>query len=59
MKIVIDEKIPYIKEALEAMGHSVVAKAGSDIDASDVKSPKHYSFVQEHSAMLRCSTAAV
>ena len=38
MKIVIDEKIPYIKEALEAMGHSVVGKAGSDIDASDVKS---------------------
>ena len=38
MKIVIDEKIPYMKEALEAMGHSVVAKAGSDIDASDVKS---------------------
>ncbi len=38
MKIVIDEKIPYIKDALEAMGHSVVAKAGSGIEASDVKS---------------------
>ncbi len=37
MKIVIDEKIPYIKEALEAMGHSVTAKAGNLIDATDVE----------------------
>ena len=28
MKAVIDEKIPFLSEALEAMGHSVVALPG-------------------------------
>ena len=37
MKIVIDEKIPYIQKALEAMGHTVTAKAGNLISAADVK----------------------
>lgn len=37
MKIVIDEKIPYLRDALEAMGHQVVAKAGTDIVANDVR----------------------
>lgn len=37
MKIVIDEKIPYIKDALEAMGHQVTAKAGNAIEATDVE----------------------
>ena len=36
MKVVIDEKIPYLKSALEAMGCTVVAKPGSDISSSDV-----------------------
>ena len=31
MKIVIDEKIPYIKDALNSMGHSVVALPGAGI----------------------------
>ena len=37
MKIVIDEKIPYIQKALEAMGHTVTAKAGNLISGTDVK----------------------
>ena len=37
MKIVVDEKIPYICEALTEMGHSVVAKAGSSICPDDVR----------------------
>lgn len=36
MNVVIDEKIPYLKDALEAMGHSVLAKPGVDICAADV-----------------------
>lgn len=36
MKIVIDEKIPYLKDALEALGYAVVAKSGVDIDSADV-----------------------
>lgn len=36
MNIVIDEKIPYLKSALEAMGHSVLPKSGVAIDAADV-----------------------
>lgn len=36
MNVVIDEKIPYLKDALEAMGHSVLAKPGVDICAGDV-----------------------
>ena len=36
MKVVIDEKIPYLKSALEAMGCTVVAKPGYDISSSDV-----------------------
>ena len=36
MKIVIDEKIPYLKDALQKMGYDVVAKPGIDIDSSDV-----------------------
>ena len=36
MNIVIDEKIPFLKAALEAMGHQVLAKPGVDIAAADV-----------------------
>lgn len=36
MKIVIDERIPYIKEVLEAMGCSVLAKPGVDIRNADL-----------------------
>lgn len=36
MKAVIDEKIPFLSEALEAMGHSVVALPGVKICADDV-----------------------
>lgn len=36
MNIVIDEKIPFLREALEAMGHSVVALPGVRIAAADV-----------------------
>ena len=36
MKIVIDEKIPYIKDALEAMGHVVLSKPGVDICKADL-----------------------
>ncbi len=38
MKIVIDEKIPYLKEALSSAGFTVLAKAGSDINSNDVVS---------------------
>ncbi len=37
MKIVIDEKIPYLADALEAMGHRVVAIPGVAISNADVK----------------------
>ena len=36
MKVVIDEKIPYLKEALLLAGYDVVAKAGVDINRYDV-----------------------
>lgn len=36
MKTVIDEKIPFLREALEAMGHSVVPLPGTAISADDV-----------------------
>ena len=36
MNVVIDEKIPYLKDALEAMGHSVLSKPGVAIGAADV-----------------------
>ena len=36
MNVVIDEKIPCLKTALEAMGHTVVAKPGVEICADDV-----------------------
>ena len=36
MNVVIDEKIPCLKQALEAMGHAVLAKPGVDICADDV-----------------------
>lgn len=36
MKAVIDEKIPFLREALEGMGHSVVALPGVKICADDV-----------------------
>ncbi len=37
MKIVIDEKIPYLADSLTKMGYDVVAMPGSDISAADVK----------------------
>ena len=37
MKIVVDEKIPYISDALTQMGHIVVEKAGNAIVADDVR----------------------
>lgn len=37
MKIVIDEKIPYLRAALEAMGNDVVALPGVAISKSDVE----------------------
>lgn len=37
MKIVIDEKIPYLHDALSAMGHNVVALPGVAISNRDVK----------------------
>ena len=37
MKIVMDEKIPYLAASLEAMGCDVVTKAGDAISAADVK----------------------
>ncbi len=36
MKVVIDEKIPYLKDALQSMGCDVVAKPGSRIDRNDI-----------------------
>lgn len=36
MKVVIDEKIPYLKEALLSLGCHVVAKPGAEIDCDDV-----------------------
>lgn len=36
MKIVIDEKIPYLQEALEGMGYDVLAKPGVEIGREDV-----------------------
>ena len=36
MKVVIDEKIPYLKDALEKAGYIVVAKPGTEINAVDV-----------------------
>lgn len=36
MNIVIDEKIPYLRSVLEAMGHSVLPKPGVVIGAADV-----------------------
>lgn len=38
MKVVMDEKIPYLKDVLERLGYDVVAKAGADIDKRDVAS---------------------
>lgn len=37
MRIIIDEKIPYLATSLTQMGYNVVAKAGDDISAADVK----------------------
>ena len=37
MKVVVDDKIPYIRAALDALADEVVAKSGSDICASDVR----------------------
>lgn len=37
MRIVMDEKIPYLAASLTQMGYNVVAKAGDDISAADVK----------------------
>lgn len=37
MYVVIDEKIPFLKKALEEMGYSVLAKPGVEICAADVK----------------------
>lgn len=37
MKIVIDDKIPYIREKLEMLADEVVYKNGADINVSDVK----------------------
>lgn len=37
MKIVMDEKIPYLADALTKMGYNVVAKPGGEISAADVK----------------------
>ncbi len=37
MKVVIDEKIPYLREALLEMGHSVLALPGVAISKEDVK----------------------
>ena len=37
MKIVIDEKIPYLADALTKMGYNIVAKPGDGISAADVK----------------------
>lgn len=36
MKIVIDDKIPYLKDALEKAGYVVVSKPGTEINAVDV-----------------------
>ena len=36
MNVVIDEKIPYLKDALKAMGHNVLSKPGVEIGAGDV-----------------------
>lgn len=37
MNIVIDEKIPFLKDALEQMGHLVLSKPGTEIAAADVR----------------------
>ena len=37
MKIVVDEKIPFLNEVLGAMGHCVVSLPGSSITADDVR----------------------
>ena len=36
MKIVVDDKIPFIREALETLADEVVAKAGREISSADV-----------------------
>lgn len=36
MKIVIDDKIPYLKKALQEMKYDVLAKAGDEIDNHDI-----------------------
>ncbi len=36
MKIVIDEKIPYLKDVLAELGHEIVSKPGVDISRDDV-----------------------
>ena len=37
MKIVVDDKIPYIREKLEMLADEVVSLRGADIQAEDVK----------------------
>lgn len=37
MNVVIDEKIPFLGQALEAMGHSVLSRPGVEICADDVR----------------------
>lgn len=37
MKIVVDDKIPYIRDAVEAIADQVVYKKGADISADDVR----------------------
>ena len=37
MKIVVDDKIPYIREKLELLADEVVSLRGADIKAEDVK----------------------
>ena len=37
MKIVVDDKIPYIRDAVEAIADEVVYKKGTNISAEDVR----------------------
>ena len=36
MKIVIDEKIPFLKDMLQNLGYDVLSKAGTEINRADV-----------------------
>lgn len=57
MKIVIDEKIPYIADALSAMGNRVVALPGVAIANEHLRDADALLCARAHCAMRLCSRA--